>query len=201
MNSMGFWLNRNTGKTIQVREHGSAIIENPSKFGFSEKEVADILDNGAYNSQDVGKKDTRTLLLNAAFNRGWVRVRQVGSHWTFEFSGMVKTVVGKLIKKFGGEFGPFTQISLHDLASNQNWKVNYQDLVEMYKDNEFDDSIASVQLLKPNEIPANILSTANRDKNVRNILRKSIEPNFAMAQHAGTFENRIYESIRKILFR
>jgi len=201
MNFTGFWLNRNNGKVIQVHEHGSAIIENPAKFGFTKEEVADILDDNPYNSQATGKKDSRTILLKKAFEKGLVRVRQVGSSWTFEFSGMAKTVVGKLIKKFGDNFGPFTQIRLHDLGSNQNWSYAFNDLVEAYRDGEFDDSLATVQLVKPNEIPVSVLSTANRDKNVRNILRKSLEPEFGTMPNAGTFESRVYEALRRILFK
>jgi hypothetical protein len=201
MNFTGYWLNRNTGKVIPVHEHGSAIIENPAKFGFSKQEVAEILDDNPYNTQATGKKDSRYQLLNKAFEKGWVRVRQVGSRWTFEFSGMAKSVVAKIIKKLGDNFGPFTQISLHDLGSNQNWEYPYKDLVEAYRDGEFEDTLASVQLVKPNEIPASVLSTANRDKNVRNILRKSLEPEFGTMPNAGTFESRIYEALRRILFK
>ncbi len=201
MNFTGFWLNRNSGKVIQVREHGSSIIENPTKFGFSKKEISEILNDNPYNTQATGKKDSRTMILNAAFEKGWVRVRQVGPTWTFEFSGMAKTVIEKIIKKFKGEFGDFTQIRLHDLGTNQNWSYSFKDLVEAYRDNEFDDSIASVQLVKPNEIPADVLSTANRDKNVRNILRKSVEPDFGTLPNAGTFESRIYDALRRILFK
>lgn len=203
MNYTGFWLNRNNGKVIQVSEHGSSIIENPLKFGFTREEVSDILDNGAYNSMDTGKKDSRTLILKAAFEKGWVRVRQVGSNWTFEFNGKAKTVVSKIIKKFGDEFGPFTPINLHDLGSNQNWRISYNDLVEKYKENEFDDSIASFQLLKPNEIPSAALSSSNSDNMVRNIIRKKIEPQFPINSPIGgdTFESKIYESIRRILFK
>jgi hypothetical protein len=201
MNFTGWWLDSNSGKVIQVREHGSAIIENPAKFGFSKKEIADILDNNPYNTQATGKKDSRTMLLKAAFEKGWVRVRQVGSSYTFEFSGRAKTVVKRIIKKFGDDFGPFTQIRLHDLGSNQNWSLSYQDMVEKLQDGEFDDSIATVQLVKPNEMPADILSAANRDTNVRNILRKSIEPEFGTMPNAGTFESRIYEALRRIFFK
>lgn len=201
MNFTGFWLNRNTGKVIQVREHGSAIIENPAKFGFTKAEIADILSDNPYNTQATGKKDSRTILLTKAFEKGWVRVRQVGSAFTFEFSGMAKTVVKHIIKKFGDDFGPFTQIRMHDLGSNQNWNVNFQELVDKYQENEFDDSVATVQLVKPNEIPADVLSSANRDKNVRNILRKSVEPDFGTLPNAGTFESRIYEALRRILFK
>ncbi len=201
MNFTGFWLNRNNGKVIQVYEHGSDIIKNPKKFGFTDDEVADILNDNPYNPQATGKKDSRTMLLKAAFEKGWVRIRQVGNTFTAEFSGMAKTVVGKIIKKFGDDFGPFTQIRLHDLGSNQNWNMNFQDLVEAYRDGQFDDSIASVQLVKPNEIPADVLSTANRDVAVRNILRKSVEPDFGTLPNAGTFESRILEAMRRILFK
>lgn len=201
MNLIGYWLNRNSGKTIRVDEHGSAIIKDPKKFGFTKQEVDEILMDNPYNPQKVSKKDSRYILLNTAFEKGWVRIRQVGSTFTAEFSGMTKTVVGKIIKKFGDNFGPFTQIRLHDLGSNQNWSMNYQELVEAYRDGEFDDSVASVQLVKPSEIPASVLSTANRDKNVRNILRKSIEPDFGTLPNAGTYESRIYEALRRILFQ
>ena len=202
MNFTGFWLNRNSGKVIPVHEHGSSIIENPAKFGFTKAEVDEIMSDNPYNANATGKKDSRFILLNKAFERGWVRVRQVGSSWTFEFSGMAKTVVGKIIKKFGGEyFGDYTTVRLHDLGSNQSWSFPYKDLVEAYRDGDFDDSIASVQLLKPNEIPASVLSTANRDKNVRNILRKSLEPEFGSAPNVGTFERRVYDTLRRILFK
>ncbi len=201
MNFIGFWLNRNTGKAIRVDEHGSAIIKSPEKFGFTREEIDEMLRDNPYDPQKVDKRDSRYKILHSAFEKGWVRIRQVGSTFTAEFSGMAKTVVGKIIKKFGKDMGPFTQMRLHDIGSNQNWNMNYQDLVEAYRDGEFDDSIASVQLVKPNEIPADVLSTANRDKNVRNIIRKSVEPDFGTLPNAGTFESRIYEALRRILFQ
>jgi hypothetical protein len=201
MNFTGFWMNRNSGKIIKVHEHGSSIIENPSKFGFTKKEIDDILSVGAYNPQATGKKDSRTMLLTKAFEKGWIRVRQVGSSYTFEFSGMVKTVVKHIIKKFGDDFGPFTQIRIHDLGTNQNWSINYQELVDLYQDGEFDDAIVSTQLVKQNEIPSSVLSSSNRDANIRNILRKSVEPSFGSRPNSDTFEGRIIDTLRRILFK
>jgi len=179
MNYNGYWLNSNSGKVIPTTEHGSTIIAKPEMFGISKKDMLSITSKKAYNPQSTKKTDSRVILLNKAFDNGWVRVRVVGPSWTFEFSGNMPNVISKLVKKFGDDMGPFTRINLHDIRFKDNMSLTYTELVDALNGAEFDDE----------------------QSNIRNKMRQKLfpagaeeRPNFSLESLKRRFKKTLFKS-------
>jgi len=145
MDYRGYWLNSNSGKMLSTSDHGSSIIKNPELFGMSKKYVSGIMVKKPYNSQSTGTTDTRVVLMSKAFENGWVRIRIVNSSWTVEFAGDMTQVVGKFIKKFKDDMGPFTRINLHNLHTHDNRSMGYNDLVTAYESGNLSDEQSSIR--------------------------------------------------------
>jgi len=179
MNYMGYWMNSNSGKVVSTDDHGSTILAKPEMFNISKKELESIISKKAYNPMSTKKTDSRVILLNKAFDNGWVRIRIVNSSWTLEFSGNLSSVVSKLIKKFGDDMGPFTRINLHDIHNKDNKSLTYTELVDAYNSGQFDDEQANV-----------------RDKMRQKLFLAGSEerPNFSLESLKRRFKNKLFKS-------
>jgi len=162
MDYNGYWMNSKSGKIIVTSDHGQTIIDKPELFGISKKEVLSIISKKAYNPQGTKKTDSRAVLLNKAFDAGWVRIRIVNSSWTCEFSGNMSLVVSKIIKKFGDDMGPFTRINLHDIRNKDNRSFTYTQLLDSYNSGEFDDEQANTRdMIRQKLFPSGSMETPN----------------------------------------
>lgn len=81
----GFWISP-YGEVISLKgtganHHVSAIIENPVKFGYTDKSIQDIL-----NKYSGNKSKAKEELVKEVVNKGWIRLRryeiQGGYTWT-----------------------------------------------------------------------------------------------------------------------
>jgi hypothetical protein len=186
----GFWMTRK-GKYFPVQEHGNAIISNPKKFGLDKKQIDQILSKTHYDPQSTSAESGRGLILNLAFEKGFIRIRGSGSAgFSFQFFGNPKQVVELILQDFGEEyFGPYTFVSLTDLKTGFEWKGNYQELKEQHMDGVFD-NISSSKTTNKKDI-----SYSGSDEEVRQQLRRNLVPQNAI------FGEELKRKIRKILFK
>lgn len=133
----GYWLSLK-GRTIPTAEHGSTVMEKPQLFGLNKGQVDKILGGEPYRFSDTGKDSGRGRLLIAAMKNGWVRIRGGGLNISVQYWGNGTKAMKRAYRYLEEEAGPYSNISISDLASGFSTSVPFKDLEDAIQDGMFD---------------------------------------------------------------
>ena len=138
--SEGYWLNARTRKAYNIHDHAMDFMESPSlsnKMGISnvykdakEKELKPTRDN----------EDRRKVVI-MVMNAGYIRVRQHGTMWAFEFTERAGESLDA-IREFGDKYlGDFSNMQINQLSSNgksvkDKNTMNYQEFKKRYDEDK-----------------------------------------------------------------
>jgi hypothetical protein len=192
----GYWLkndkgSKEHGKYIEVREHGEAIIQKPEAFGFTQDEVKQALGGKSFNPQDTEKGSGRHNLLNAAFNKGWVRIRGSGPEWSAQLNGNLRDAA-ELIVELGEDdlgMGYMSHITLSDLASDTMWQGQLNRLFNEY------DSLPNVERKEGEASATPSSSHRPSDEELRSMMRNRLTPAAAFYEELRRKVSRILRGI------
>lgn len=126
----GYWINARTGEKWRVGEHATFAKseDGANQMGLPAKvreEIAPL--NLDYNGPD------REKIIVAVCKAGFIRMRGHGSAWAFEFWGGGSHAMWS-IYQFASEWaGPLTGLLLNNLKTNEQWRGNFQEFLQIIK--------------------------------------------------------------------
>jgi hypothetical protein len=117
----GWWINSRTGQGHHVAEHWMEVKSDPERYGLSEDQVEKILAaaGGKFNPGDTSPDGARGMLLKAAMQNDWVRVRGYQGKYAIQVYGHLASRLPKVmqfLRKAG--VGPYSEILLTDLSTD-----------------------------------------------------------------------------------
>lgn len=123
----GYWINYRTGKTVRVPEHETYIRDpkNARALGVPPGIISDF-------DKFEPVKD-RVKFITYLLNRTpLMRVRGHGTAVTFEYAGRgVKDPVESIWLWGKQNAGPFTQLDIHNLKTNENIAIMWRDFLSI----------------------------------------------------------------------
>lgn len=132
----GFWLNVNTDKYSGIDDHARWISEpkNAAKMGLS-KDFSTFV---AKQKDPLVNEKARIKILLKAMDEGLIRVRSHGNDVTFEFTAGSKEALDaiQIFLKRTGFLGPFSRLNIHNLRTNENIGISYQEFEEAMGNDE-----------------------------------------------------------------
>lgn len=107
----GYWINVYTNVKRTIDEHATDVSHHPEKYGLTKEDVAGL------NPADM--EEGRVEIAKKAMNNGWMRVRYLRGHCSFEFTARSRTAL-EAIHYFGERnFGPNTDLNINNLRTNE----------------------------------------------------------------------------------
>lgn len=177
----GYWLSLK-GRTLQTAEHGSTVMEKPHLFGLTKADIEKILGGEPYLFSDTSKDSGRGRLLIAAMKNGWVRIRGGGLNISVQYWGNGTKAMKRAYRYLEEEAGPFSNISISDLASGFSTSMPFKYLQDAIQDGMFDisatkdeEAAAADDQTQRDEGGITVPRDATRDSSVRAGIRQRLE--------------------------
>ena len=120
MSFAGYWVHGSTGEIRPIHDHAYDVLHHHAHYGLTHDEVSKIVGGKTtFNSYETAKESARGRLIQAAAEKGWVRVRQFRNQTNFQLHGRAASRLSRVadVMKKRGVVHPNSQMFVSDLAT------------------------------------------------------------------------------------
>lgn len=116
----GWWVDTQTGETVQIYEHFESVLREPERYGIESARV---------EGTSVANLQAREEILTDVIKNGWMRVRLHAGGVVFEYYGNPEAAARTAIPLIKTIAGPFTRVHFKNVESGRGGTASAEDIL------------------------------------------------------------------------